>query len=77
MTSRSILLTCQLIVREGALCRVAETLNNDDGVIVQQLAQTIGELVQELENTHEYFFRLHHPHRAEFEHEGWPSSEPE
>jgi hypothetical protein len=61
----------------GALCRVAETLNNDDGVIVQQLAQTIRALVQELDKTHEYFFQLHHPDRERFEHEGWPSSKPE
>ena len=61
----------------GALCRVAQTLADGDGVIVLQLAQTIRALVQELEKTHEYFFKLHHPDRERFEREGWPSSEPE
>jgi hypothetical protein len=55
----------------SALCRVAETLNDDDGVVVQELAQTIRELVQEVEESHKYFFRLHHPDRERFEREGW------
>jgi hypothetical protein len=56
----------------GALCRVAETLNSGDDVIVLQLAETIRVLVDELDCTHQYFFRLHHPSRARFEQEGWP-----
>jgi hypothetical protein len=57
----------------GALCRVADTLKDDDGLIVQQLAVTIRELVKELDSVHEYFFRLHHPDRERFEKEGWPN----
>jgi hypothetical protein len=58
----------------GALCRIAGTLNDDDGaMIVYELAQTIRERVQELDDIHEHFFRLHHPDRERFEHEGWPT----
>jgi hypothetical protein len=50
------------------------TLKDDDGEVVQELAaQTIRALVQELNTIHGYFFRLHHPDRERFEHEGWPS----
>jgi len=42
-------------------------------VVVQELAQTIRALVQELDTIHGYFFRLHHPDRERFEREGWPS----
>jgi hypothetical protein len=62
----------------GALCRIAQTLNDGNGAdIVYELALTIQARMQKLDNTHEYFFRLHHPDRERFEHEGWPSSEPE
>jgi hypothetical protein len=57
----------------GALCRVAETLDSGDDVIVMRLAATIGALVLELDSTHKYFFRLHHPDRERFEREGWPN----
>ena len=59
----------------GALGRVAQTLADGDGVIVLHLAQSIRTLVQELEKTHEYFFRLHHPDRGRFEREGWPTEQ--
>jgi hypothetical protein len=55
-----------------ALCRVGETLRDDDGVIVLELASTIRAHVRELYNIHKYFFRLHHPDGARFEREGWP-----
>ena len=57
----------------GALCGVAETLDDDDGLIVLRLAGAIRTLAHELDNTHRYFFRLHHPHREQFEREGWPA----
>jgi hypothetical protein len=60
-----------------ALCMIAETLDDEEGVVVQELAQTIRELVQEVEKGHSYFFRLHHPDRERLEREGWPSAEPE
>ena len=55
-----------------ALCRIAETLDDGDGMIVQELAHTIRARIRELEDSHEYFFRLHHPDRERFEREGWP-----
>jgi hypothetical protein len=57
----------------SALARVAETLDDDDGVIVQRLAVSIREHAEEMDNIHEYFFRLNHPDRERFEREGWPS----
>lgn len=60
------------------LGRVARTLaDDDDGAIVLHLAQSIRTLVQQLEKPHEYFFRLHHPHRERFERHGWPDDAPE
>jgi hypothetical protein len=48
----------------AALCRVAQTLDDDNGAaIVQELALTIQARVQELDDIHGYFFRLHHPDR--------------
>jgi hypothetical protein len=51
----------------AALCRIAETLDDDDGLIVQELAFGILDRIQELEKSHEYFFRLHHPERKRLE----------
>jgi hypothetical protein len=60
----------------GALGRVAQTLADDrNGVIVLHLATAIRALVRELEETHGYFFRLHHPDRERFEREGWPDDD--
>jgi hypothetical protein len=61
----------------GALCRIAGTLEDDDGMIVYELASTIRARVEELDDIHGYFFRLHHPDRARFEREGWPSEQAE
>jgi hypothetical protein len=45
----------------GALCRIADTLDDDDGAIVSDLALRILGFVGELDEIHEFFFRLHHP----------------
>jgi hypothetical protein len=58
------------------LGKIAGTLvDDDDGLIVRELAGTIRALVEELEKTHEFFFRLHHPYRERFERDGWPEIE--
>jgi hypothetical protein len=49
------------------------TLKDDDGVVVLELAETIRAHARELDNIHEYFFRLNHPDRERFKNEGWPS----
>jgi hypothetical protein len=60
----------------SALCRIAGTLDDDDGeMIVYELARTICARVEELDNIHSYFFRLHHPDRDRFERDGWPDDE--
>jgi hypothetical protein len=48
----------------GALCKIAGTLEGDDGMIVYELALTIQARVDELDNIHGYFCRLHHPDRT-------------
>jgi hypothetical protein len=59
-----------------ALDRIAQTLSDGHGAaIVQELGWTIQARVEELDDIHGYFFRLHHPHRERFEHEGWPTDE--
>jgi hypothetical protein len=58
----------------GALDRIAQTLSDDNGaLIVQEIAMTILARVQELDETHGYFCRLHHPDRERFERDGWPT----
>jgi hypothetical protein len=58
-----------------ALDRIAQTLNDDNGAaIVQEVALTIQARVEELDDIHEFFFRLHHPDRERFEREGWPDA---
>jgi hypothetical protein len=60
----------------SALCRIAGTLDDDDGeMIVYELARTIRARVEELDDIHTYFFRLHHPDRERFEAEGWPAEQ--
>jgi hypothetical protein len=59
----------------GALVRIAGTLEDDDGMIVYELASTIRARVDELDDIHGYFFRLHHPDRERFEREGWPDEQ--
>jgi hypothetical protein len=59
----------------SALVRIAGTLDGDSGMIVYELVSTIQARVQELDNIHEYFFRLHHPDQERFEREGWPTEQ--
>jgi hypothetical protein len=42
---------------------------------VQEIGLTITARVEELDDIHGYFFRLHHPDRERFEREGWPSEQ--
>jgi hypothetical protein len=58
-----------------ALCMIAETLDDYEALVVQELAQQIRDRVPDVEKSHEFFFRLHHPDRERFEREGWPTSE--
>ena len=55
------------------LAMIAETMDQDHGVVVQELAWTIRDQLAEVEKIHGFFFRLHHPNREQFEREGWPS----
>lgn len=45
----------------SALCLISETMEEPFGLVVQELARNIGELVQKLDKEHSYFFDLHHP----------------
>lgn len=57
----------------AALARLAPTI--DDGqaaAIVQSLTLAIEKSLDELDGSHGFFFRLHHPDRERFEREGWP-----
>lgn len=56
----------------NALCMIAETLEDYHGMVVVELAHTIGDKVRELDAEHEYFFRLHHP-CPPGEGEAWPT----
>jgi hypothetical protein len=44
-----------------ALCLLTETMEDTHGLVVQELARTIGDKVRELDEEHHYFFHLHHP----------------
>ena len=59
----------------SALCLISETMEEPFGSVVLELARNIGDSVQQLDKEHEYFFRLHHPGREQFERDGWPSDE--
>jgi hypothetical protein len=60
----------------GALERVAQTLSDDIGAeIVQEISMTILARVDELDEIHSFFGRLHSPNRERFEREGWPSEQ--
>ena len=60
----------------GALDRIAQTLD-DGGEIVMAIAGEIGLRIDELDEIHGFFFRLHHPNREKFEREGWPDEDTE
>jgi hypothetical protein len=58
----------------AALARLAPTI--DDGQasdIVRVLTLAIAECLDEVDQSHEYFFHLHHPDRERFERDGWPT----
>jgi hypothetical protein len=60
----------------AGLARLAPTI--DDGqaaAIVRELTVAIEESLDELDGSHEFFFRLHHPDRERFEREGWPTEQ--
>jgi hypothetical protein len=60
----------------AAIARLAPTIGDEQAAgIIQQLTLEIDESLEELDNIHTYFFRLHHPDRAKFEREGWPDDE--
>ncbi len=56
----------------SALCLISETMEEPFGLVVQELARTIGNKARELSEEHKYFFRLHHPCPPS-EGEGWPT----
>src|SRR6185437_8269782 len=59
---------CQL---SHALCMIAETFEDYQGMVVAELARTIGEKVRDLGEEYTYLFRLHHP-CPPGEGEDWP-----
>ena len=59
-----------------ALDRIAQTLGDGNAAaILQEIGLTITSRVEELDDIHSYFFRLHHPGRERFEREGWPTEQ--
>jgi hypothetical protein len=62
----------------AALARLAPTI--DDGgaaAIIQECTLAITESLEPLDESHGYFFELHHPERERFEREGWPAEQAE
>jgi hypothetical protein len=60
----------------AALARLAPTIDDEQAAaIIQTLTLEIEESLDELDETHTYFFRLHHPDRGKFEREGWPTEQ--
>ena len=59
-----------------ALAAIAETIDTDDGSIVQLLAWSIMDRCKRIEESRGELFHLTHPNRDHFEKVGWPSSEP-
>jgi hypothetical protein len=45
----------------SALCLLAEAMEEQHGLVVQELAYLIRDKIDELDKEHEYFFNLHHP----------------
>lgn len=58
-----------------ALAAFAETIDTDDGSIVQLLAWSIMDRCKRIEESRGELFQLTHPNRDHFEKVGWPSSE--
>ena len=60
----------------AALGRLAPTIDDGQAAgIIQTLTLEIDECLDELDGVHGFFFKLHHPDRAKFEREGWPSDQ--
>jgi hypothetical protein len=60
----------------AALARLAPTIDDEQAAaIMQQLTAAIRESLDQLDDIHGHFFRLHHPDRERFEREGWPSEQ--
>jgi hypothetical protein len=60
----------------AALARLAPTIDDEQAAaIIQQLTLAIAESLDEVDDIHGYFFRLHHPERERFEREGWPDEQ--
>lgn len=55
------------------LASLAETMETDEGRMVQRLAWIIKNHADAAEKLRGELFRLTHPRREHFEHEGWPS----
>jgi hypothetical protein len=54
----------------------AAALASGEGAsVAQELTLAIAESLDELDDIHGFFFRLHHPDRERFEREGWPSEQ--
>jgi hypothetical protein len=53
-----------------ALDRIAQTLADVNGAAIVQIQAR----VDELDDIHAYFVRLHHPDREKLEREGWPDT---
>ena len=59
-----------------ALDRIAQSLEDGNAAaILQEIGLTIQARVEELDDIHGFFFRLHHPDRERFEREGWPTEQ--
>ena len=60
----------------AALERLAPTIDDEQAAgIIQQLSLEIEDSLDELDDIHTFFFRLHHADREKFEREGWPSDQ--
>ena len=59
-----------------ALSMIAETIDTDDGSVVQLLAWSIMDRCDRIEKNRGELFHLTHPNRDHFEKVGWPSTEP-
>jgi hypothetical protein len=57
------------------LCRIAETLNEDEGAVVMRLGHLAIRECESAENLRGELFRLTHPNRQHFDKEGWPGDE--
>lgn len=56
-----------------ALTRIAETLDDEDGAIVQQLSWLAIRECEKVEALRGDLFKLTHPQRAHFDRVGWPA----